>query len=92
MQFNLLKIKEIVKSSGLTPSEQEEFLSLLAKTSNRELDVVLGVFKEDPSWIEKFYKNYQAKKKAIKKKDKTAWRELLQEEYNTLRQIETLDY
>lgn len=92
MQFNLQKLNEVIKSSNLKPAEQEEFLFLFSKISDKKLDAVINVLKDDPNWINKLYKNYETKKKALKQKDKSAWQEILQDEYDTLIKIESLDY
>jgi len=92
MPIDLSSLKEIIKFSGLTLSEQEEFLSLLERVNGRDFDIISDALKGDPRWAEKFYKNYRLKKEIIKKKDKVVWRELLREERNILKQAEISDY
>lgn len=92
MHTHAIKINEIVRSSKLSPAEQEEFLSLLSQSTDEELVAVVNVCKDDQRWIGKLYENYKEKKQAIEKKDTNAWREIVQNEHDALREIESRDY
>ncbi len=78
------KLKEIIKNSSLSLSEQENFLDLFSKAGLKDLSAAVEVFNEKPEWIKKMYDNYKAKKRAIGERNINFWEEILKKEEEDL--------
>jgi len=92
MDFNLIKLDKIIRSSGFELKEKEELLLLFTKASDKELCTLSKLLEKNPNWITEVYKNYITKKKAFRHGDNVVWQKILQQEYNYLREIESLNY
>lgn len=74
------RIKIIVERSSLSALQQREFLLLFAQTKDSALAPVLELFLADVHWVDRLYKNYEAKKKALITGSMDAWKDVIQEE------------
>lgn len=77
----------IIRKSGLSGTQQKEFLSALENLTENDLRSFLEVVNEDNSLVEKFYHNYQSKKKAFVNSDLESLRNIIKEEEEMLRKV-----
>ena len=87
METNFQKIKRLVSLSNLPPQEQDNFLVLLLRTTDEELEPLATLFAEDSSWIHKINENCKAKQVAFAEKNKDSWAEILHGEKTLLQDM-----
>ena len=88
MDFNNIKIKELVLKSELTKEDQENLLSLFSKARDEDLKEVVNLFENDFTKIKIISDIYKAKSRVFKNQDKKGWREILEEEHKGLKGLE----
>jgi len=88
MNNNLNKIKKCILESKLTMVDQEEFLELLSKAKDDDLEDIVALFESDPEYILIMHNVYRAKRAVLKRRDKKAWADILLSEYQSLKEIE----
>ena len=81
MSPNLESLARLIRDSNLGEGAKEELIMLFGCLNQKDIDNVVEVFSEMPELIEKIYQNYQAKKAALVKKDRSAWEDILKEEF-----------
>lgn len=80
MTSNRAKIKSLVRLSNLSFQEIDEFVEFLNQMDEKNLATLIGLFERNPNWILTFYRNIQAKKIALNKKDEKMWNEIVENE------------
>ncbi len=89
MDTNFQKIKELIRKSDISLSEQEGLLLLFIKANDQDLKPTLKLFTEDPSWIHKINENYKAKQAALATGNSALWQKIIQEEESQLKELES---
>lgn len=84
---NLEIIKDILSKSSLKEKEKKEFIELLYLARDEDLKILIELFSEDISWVEKIFNNFKLKKKALEKGDRMLWKKILKDEMNYLTEI-----
>lgn len=88
MPLNIEKIKELLVDSSLTEEEQKDFGALLSQSNDADLEPLVELFSDDPTWMRRLYDNYLSKKQAFALQDKELWEKILQDEEYILTKIE----
>lgn len=88
MNSNRKKLQKLIVTSNLKKQDQRNLLALFSQTKDKELQSVIDLFKKDPKYICIINNVYNVKASALKSRDKKAWREILQHEYESLKGLE----
>lgn len=88
MNSNLAKLKKMLSESDTPQENQDNFLDLFSGASNEDLMDIVNLFERHPEQIKTLNKFYKFKIKAFKNKDKKAWEEILDQEYQALEELE----
>lgn len=88
MKPNLFNIRAYILQSSLALPEKAEFSDVLSRAKDGELEPLVKLFAEDPSWVAKLYHNYKDKEKALAKRDPELWGKILNDEEAELRALE----
>ena len=85
---NLAKLQKIISDSKLKEKDKRALTVLFAKAKDEDLKIVLRLFEKNPEQIEIVNNIYKAKIEALKNKSQKAWRNILRQEYKSLKAIE----
>ncbi len=85
---NLAKLQKIISDSKLKEKDKRALTALFAKAKDEDLKIVLRLFEKNPEQIEIVNNIYKAKIEALKNKSQKAWRNILRQEYKSLKAIE----
>lgn len=88
MEDNLIKIKEILSDSDLDSQDQDDLIVLFSMARDEDLEPVVKLFSENPTWIKKISENYKSKEEAITAQNQDLWQKIIQEEENQLKELE----
>lgn len=81
-------LKKYVDESPLNDEEKQELLNALSGIPKNEAGVLAQQFEEDPWLVPYLYVNFAAKKYAISKGDKDAFRRVVENEVDILKDSE----
>lgn len=73
-------LKNLIDQSSLSEEEKQDFYSKLEHLDDFASKMLIELFEEDISWVEKLYKNYQEKKALFESQGKEAVEEMLDQE------------
>lgn len=88
MGTNLQKITDLILKSDISPTEQDNLINLFIESNDQDLEPILKLFSEDPSWINKINENYKSKQAAMTTGDATLWQKIVEEEESQLKELE----
>lgn len=88
MITNLEKIKNILQSSGLSSQDQNELLTLFSFAVDEELELLVGLFSKDKTYITVINENYKRKKEALATRNMNLWQKIVQDEAAELKKLE----
>lgn len=88
METNLQKIQKLVIDSALSQDERNDFIALLALTTDVELEPMVQLLSEDKSWASKIYQNIKTKHIALSAGDSASWQKIIWEEEAQLKELE----
>ena len=85
---NLAKLQKIISDSKLKEKDKRALIALFTKAKDEDLKIVLRLFEKNPEQIEIVNNIYKAKIEVLKNKSQKAWRNILRQEYKSLKAIE----
>ena len=81
------RIKQFIAESDLLDSEKNLFLKLLSRAGEEELNELAELFESDREWVQKIYRNYEAKRAAIEAGNTDIFEEVVRLEVEALEVI-----
>ena len=78
----------MIAKSSLSPDEQRDFINVLSRADDVDLQPIADLCIEDMEWVQKLYSNYKAKQSAHAARDTQSWEEILKNEEQLLKGIE----
>ena len=87
MSSNLIKLKKLIFHSDLKDADKENLIALFSQAKDKDLKIVVDLFRKDPRYIKIINNVFKAKRKAFQKKDKILWQMILVEEYKSLKNL-----
>ena len=88
MDYNFLELQKLILKSGLNQEDQKNLLALFSRAKDEDLKDIVNLFATNTKYIEIISNVHKAKSKALREKDKKAWREILEQEYKGLEALE----
>ena len=88
MDYNFLELQKLILKSDLSQEDQKNLLALFSRAKDEDLKDIVNLFATNTKYIEIISNVHKAKSKALREKDKKAWREILKQEYKGLEALE----
>lgn len=79
------KLKNLIEESRLTQAQKDLWFNFIENTPEDEHGPIWEILKENPATLEFLTENLEVKMKAIERKDKNLWNEVLEKEKEYLR-------
>jgi hypothetical protein len=80
----LKRVGELIEKSQLSQKDKSNFVSLLSRATDEELENIVSLFSESSSWVEVMYDNYKNKEAALENKDSDQWNTIVAGEKSML--------